>query len=46
MVSLVDVNSGRVTLADLVEINHYLDMRSDSEYMAHERAVNKPKGGR
>ena len=46
--SLVDVNSGRVTLADLVEINHYLDMSSDIEYMAQERAAKeaKRKGGR
>ena len=48
MVSLTDVNSGRVTLADLVEINHYLDMKSDIEYMAQENAAKeaKRKGGR
>lgn len=48
MVSLVDVNSGRVTLADLVEVNHYLDMKSDIEYMAQENAAKeaKRKGGR
>jgi hypothetical protein len=48
MVSLVDVNSGRVTLAELVEVNHYLDMKSDIEYMANEKAMKDPKrrGGR
>ncbi len=48
MVSLTDVKSGKATLADLVEINHYLDMRSDIEYMAQERAAKeaKRKGGR
>ena len=44
MVSLVDVNSGRVTLADLAEINHYLEMKSDIEYMAMKES--KRKGGR
>jgi hypothetical protein len=48
MVSLVDVNAGRVTLADLVEVNHYLDMKGDIEFMAHEKAAKeaKRKGGR
>jgi hypothetical protein len=48
MVSLTDVKSGKATLADLVEVNHYLDMRSDIEYMAQERAAKeaKRKGGR
>jgi hypothetical protein len=48
MVSLVDVNSGRVTLAELVEVNHYLDMKSDIEYMANEKAMkdSKRRGGR
>lgn len=48
MVSLVDVNSGRVTLADLAEINHYLEMKNDIEYMAQEKAMkeSKRKGGR
>lgn len=48
MVSLVDVNSGMVTLAELVEVNHYLNMKSDIEYMANEKAMkdSKRRGGR
>ena len=48
MVSLVDVNSGRVTLADLAGINHYLEMKNDIEYMAQEKAMkeSKRRGGR
>jgi len=38
MVSLPDVKSGRVNLADIAEINHYLEMKSDIEYSAMENA--------
>lgn len=37
MVTLSEVKSGRVNLADIVGINHYLDMKSDIEYAALER---------
>ena len=47
MVSLPDVTSGRVTLAEIAEVNHYLDMKSDIEYYANEKAMKKTqKGGR
>jgi hypothetical protein len=47
MVSLPDVTSGRVTLAEIAGINHYLDMKSDIEYYANEKAMKKTqKGGR
>jgi hypothetical protein len=47
MVSLPDVTSGKVTLAEIVEVNHYLDMKSDIEYMAHEKSRREmKKGGR
>lgn len=38
MVSLPDVKEGRVNLADIAEVNHYLDMKSDIEYAAMEKA--------
>ena len=38
MVTLSEVKSGRVNLADIVGINHYLDMKSDIEYAALERS--------
>lgn len=37
MISLLDVTSGRVSLAEIVEINHYLTMKSDIEYYASEK---------
>lgn len=43
MVSLVDVTSGRVSLADIVGVNHYLDMRSDIEYMVNEKETQKAR---
>jgi hypothetical protein len=47
MVSLPDVTSGRVTLAEIAEVNHYLDMKSDIEYYANDKAIKKTqKGGR
>ena len=42
MVSLPDVKSGRVNLADIAEVNNYLDMKADIEYAARERSM---KGG-
>lgn len=32
MVSMPDVLDGRVSLADIVEASHYLDMKSDIEW--------------
>jgi hypothetical protein len=32
MVSMRDVVDGAVSLADIVTINHYLDMKQDIEY--------------
>lgn len=45
MVALPDVKEGRVNLADLVEVNHFLDMKSDIEYFANEEAMKKAKKG-
>lgn len=36
MVSMGEVNRGDVTLADLVEINHYLDALDDIQYFSME----------
>ena len=41
MVSMGEVNRGDVTLADLVEMNHYLDAIDDINYFANED--NRPK---
>ena len=48
MISLPDVTSGRVSLAEIAEVNHYLDMKNDIEYYANEKAIKeaKRKGGR
>ena len=46
MVTLPDVTSGRVTLAELAEANHYLDMKSDIEYNAAEKARREAKHGK
>jgi hypothetical protein len=43
MISLPDVTSGRVSLYEIIEINHYLDMRVDIEYMAQKDAEKKAK---
>lgn len=43
MVSLPDVKAGRVSLADIAEVNHYLDMKADIEYAAMEKARKKGK---
>ena len=45
MVSLPDVTSGRVTLAEIAEVNHYLDMKQDIEYYANEKAMKKTLNG-
>lgn len=46
MISLPDVTSGRVSLYEIVEINHYLDMRGDIEYMAQKDAEKKANAKR
>ena len=46
MVSLPDVKTGRVTLADLIEINHYLDMKSDIEQYAMDKVKEEGKHGK
>jgi len=33
-----DVLEGNITLAEIVRINHYLDMKQDIEYMISEEA--------
>ena len=45
MVTMRDVVDGVVTLADLVTVNHYLDMKQDIEYYANEKAIKKAKKG-
>jgi len=49
MITLPDVKEGRVSLSDIAEINHYLDMKQDIEYMAQDKAMKEAKikrGGR
>ena len=47
MISLPDVTSGRVSLAEIAEVNHYLDMKQDIEYYANQQAIkDNRKGGR
>ena len=45
MVSMPDVKAGRVNLADIAEINHYLEMKADIEYASFEKA-RKGRHGR
>ena len=45
MISLPDVTSGRVSLAEIAEVNHYLDMKADIEYYVNEKAMKKAKKG-
>jgi len=45
MISLPDVTSGKVSLAEIAEANHYLDMKADIEYYANEKAMKKAKKG-
>ena len=44
MVTMTELKSGLVTLADLVGMTHYLDMKSDIEY-ANLKKYDKPEGG-
>lgn len=46
MVSFLDVKAGRVSLADIAEINHYLEMKADIEYASLEKAKVKKRGRR
>lgn len=46
MVSFYDVKNGVCTLADLVGINHYLDMVGDIEYWANEESRHKMRSRR
>lgn len=46
MVSLPDVKAGRVTLADIVEMNHYLDMKADIEHYAADKVREEGKHGK
>jgi hypothetical protein len=41
MVTMGEVNRGEVTLADLVEINHYLDALDDIQYFSIEQSRTK-----
>ena len=43
--TLPDVTLGRVTLAEIAVANHYLDLKSDIEYYANEKAMKKTKKG-
>lgn len=45
MVTLTEVKDGTATLGDIQRITAYLDMKSDVEYNAMEKAKNK-EGGR
>jgi hypothetical protein len=44
MISLPDVTSGRVSLAEIAEINHYLDMKFDVEHHMAEKARRERHG--
>ena len=46
MVSFLDVKAGRVSLADIAEINHYLSLKADVEYSSLEKAKVKRHGRR
>lgn len=39
MVSLPDVLDGKVSLADIVEASHYLDMKSDIEWAKYGKSM-------
>lgn len=41
-----DVTAGRVSLAEIAEANHYLDMKADIEYNAMEKARKEVKHGK
>lgn len=38
MVNMTDVLNGNISLAEIVRVNHYLDMKQDIEFMASEEA--------
>lgn len=46
MVSLSDVVAGRVSLADIAEASHYLDMKADMEYYCMEKSRKEGKHGK
>ena len=46
MVSLSDVRAGRVTLADIAEAHHYLDMKADIEHYSMEKSRRESKHGK
>ena len=46
MISLSDVTSGRVSLAEIVEINHYIDMKADMQEYMSEQARKEGENGR
>lgn len=35
---MTDVLNGNISLAEIVRVNHYLDMKQDIEFMASEEA--------
>lgn len=41
LVTMRDVVDGVVTLADLVTVNHYLDMKQDIEYAISEESKKR-----
>ena len=43
MITFHDVKVGDVTLAEIVRINHYLDMIADVKYFAEQDELNKIK---
>jgi hypothetical protein len=45
MVSLADVRAGRVTLADIAEASHYLDMKQDIERYFTDKSREEGKHG-
>lgn len=45
MISMEAVLRGDVTLADLVGINNFLDLKADIEWAAHEKAKKEAKCG-
>lgn len=46
MISWYDVKAGRISLAEIVRLNDYLDMVSDIEYFAVKDADKKAPRGR
>lgn len=46
MIALPDVTAGRVDLAEIAEVNHYLDMKSDLEEYAIEQARKEERHGK